>query len=98
MGGVHARDYMTIKIPALMTKARWRPTGSNVRPARPRTCRPQLPKQMLRGGYGVAEFFARGVPLMTPPPELVPLRMTPLLLAQFVAASPPPAAVLRSIV
>jgi hypothetical protein len=52
----------------------------------------------LRLGQGVTEFFARGVPLITVPPELVPLRVTPLLLAQLEETSPLPVALILSIV
>jgi hypothetical protein len=47
--------------------------------------------------YGVTEFFARGVPLITPPPELVPFFVTPLLFDQLEAESPPAPALTRSI-
>jgi hypothetical protein len=44
------------------------------------------------------EFFALGVPLIAVPPEFVPLRVTPLLFAQFDALSPLAPALLLSIV
>jgi hypothetical protein len=44
------------------------------------------------------EFFARGVPLIAVPPEFVPLRVTPLLFAQFGELSPLTPALFLSIV
>lgn len=46
--------------------------------------------------YGVTEFFALGVPLIAPPPELVPFLVTPLLFAQLEALSPLPPGLIRS--